>query len=77
VIAELHFSASESEHAADGSDERREPLNLGWRNLSHEGVHALAIAPEDEARPSLPPELAIKNAPASVGSAVAVPKIIE
>ncbi len=46
------IAGSESEHVTAGSDERREPLNLAWRNLSYEGVHALAVIPEDEARPS-------------------------
>jgi aspartyl-tRNA(Asn)/glutamyl-tRNA(Gln) amidotransferase subunit C len=32
---------------------------------------------DDELRPSLSPEAAVRNAPASVGSAVAVPKILE
>jgi aspartyl-tRNA(Asn)/glutamyl-tRNA(Gln) amidotransferase subunit C len=32
---------------------------------------------DDELRPSLSPEAAVRNAPASVGSAVSVPKILE
>jgi aspartyl-tRNA(Asn)/glutamyl-tRNA(Gln) amidotransferase subunit C len=32
---------------------------------------------EDEVRPSLPPELAVANAPEPVGTSVAVPKIID
>jgi aspartyl-tRNA(Asn)/glutamyl-tRNA(Gln) amidotransferase subunit C len=32
---------------------------------------------DDELRPSLSPEVAVQNAPASVGSAVSVPKILE
>jgi aspartyl-tRNA(Asn)/glutamyl-tRNA(Gln) amidotransferase subunit C len=32
---------------------------------------------EDEPRPSLPPEVAVANAPAHEGTSIAVPKIIE
>ncbi len=53
------------------------------RELDTEGVEptaavaARAAFREDEPRPSLPPERAIANAPASVGTAIAVPKILD
>ena len=40
-------------------------------------VAARSAFREDEVQPSLPPERAIANAPASTGSAVAVPKILD
>jgi len=53
-------------------------------SLSTEGVanatDTMVATPhlrDDELRPSLSPEAAVRNAPASVGSAVAVPKILE
>ncbi len=40
-------------------------------------VAARAVFREDVVKPSLEPTEAIRNAPASVGTAIAVPKIIE
>ena len=48
----------------------------GVEPTSHASL-ASSLLREDATRPSLPPEKALANAPAKVGSSFAVPKILE
>ena len=52
-------------------------LNTEEIAAAADAVTATPHLRDDELRPSLTPEAAVRNAPASVGSAVSVPKILE
>ncbi len=79
-------------HLALSEDEERRLAGelsqiLGYveklRELDTQGVEPTAAVAsraafrDDVPQPSLPPERAVANAPASVGTAIAVPKILE
>lgn len=56
---------------------RLQELDVSGVEPTSHATLASSLLREDATRPSLPPEKALANAPAKVGSSFAVPKILE
>jgi aspartyl-tRNA(Asn)/glutamyl-tRNA(Gln) amidotransferase subunit C len=83
TLARLSLSAEEEERYAtqlsavlDAVAQLQELDVSGVEPTSHASL-ASSLLREDVARPSLPPDKALANAPARVGTSFAVPKILE
>lgn len=82
-LARLRLTAEEEQRYSgqlsailDAVDELSQLDTAGIAPTSHATLTAATLRP-DEVRPSLPPEKALANAPAKVGTSFAVPKILE
>lgn len=83
TLARLSLTAEEEERYAtqlsailDAVAQLQELDVSGVEPTSHASL-ASSLQREDVTRPSLPPEKALANAPAKVGTSFAVPKILE
>jgi aspartyl-tRNA(Asn)/glutamyl-tRNA(Gln) amidotransferase subunit C len=83
TLARLSLSSEEEERYAtqlsailEAVAQLQELDVSGVEPTSHASL-ASSLLREDATRPSLPPEKALANAPAKVGSSFAVPKILE
>ena len=83
TLARLSLTPEEEERSAtqlsailDAVAQLQELDVSGVEPTSHASL-ASSLLREDATRPSLPPEKALANAPAKVGTSFAVPKILE
>lgn len=83
TLARLSLTAGEEERYATqlsavlGAMERLQELDVSGIEPTSQASLVSSLLREDVARPSLPPEKALANAPARVGTRFAVPKILE